>query len=275
MRVDSHHHLWNYSPLEYPWIDDRMSVLQRDFTPDDLRHETHAADIDGVVAVQARQTVEETEWLLELAEQHALIRGVVGWLPLASPDIGQVLERFRNSGRLKAVRHVVQSEPDDEFILGTDFNRGVALLPGFNLIYDILIFAEHLPAAIQFVDRHPELPCVLDHIAKPTIGDAFDQQWSVHLRELSRRPNVSCKFSGVVTEVRGESWSQATLQPYWDVVLEAFGPRRLMFGSDWPVCLLRSEYHEWVSVVEQLTGNLSEDERAAFWGGTATRVYQL
>ena len=275
MRIDSHHHFWNYSASEYAWIDAQMEVLQRDFRPEHLRLEIERAGIAGVVSVQARQTIEETDWLLGVAEQHDWIRGVVGWLPLASPELDQALERRQHCQALKGVRHVVQSEPDEEFILGADFNRGLALLPQFDLVYDILIFARQLGPAIRCVDRHPNLRFVLDHIAKPTIDAEFDDRWGIHIRELAKRDNVTCKFSGVVTEVRDPAWSLTTVKPYWDAALEAFGPQRLMFGSDWPVSLLRCSYMDWVSTVEKLAAQLSDDERTALWGGTATRVYQL
>ncbi len=276
MEVDSHHHFWKYDPDKYAWIGKDMGVLKRDFLPADLSREIEAAGIDGVVSVQARQTIEETRWLLEIAAQHDFILGVVGWVPLATSEIGDVLDSFDGSPWLKAVRHVVQDEPDDEFILRDDFNRGVALLKDFGLVYDVLIFAKHLLPTIRFVDRHQDQPFVLDHIAKPTIAAAqFHKTWAAQLRELARRENVVCKFSGVVTEVRDREWSLDLLRPYWDVALAAFGPDRLLFGSDWPVCLLRSDYGKWVSTVRALIGELSNEEQAAILGGNAARAYAL
>lgn len=277
MRIDSHHHFWNFSPSEYAWIGESKSVLRRDFGPKDLRECVEPANIGGVVSVQARQTVFETEWLLELAESHPdLIRGVVGWVPLAAADVQEEIERLSHFPLLKSVRHVVQDEPDDAFILGADFNRGVSLLESYGMVYDILIFAKHLPNTITFVDRHPHQQFVLDHIAKPTIRESeFDHQWAKNLRELAKRENVTCKFSGVATEVRDDSWSVDVIRPYWDVAIEAFGPKRLMYGSDWPVCLLRSKYSEWVAAVTLLSSQLSPAEQAEFWGGTATRAYRL
>ncbi len=275
MKIDSHHHFWEYDSESYAWIGDGMDVLKRNFLPDDLLQEVPRAGIDGVISVQATQTVDETRWLLGMAEQHEFIKGVVGWAPLASPDLGEVLASLE-SPLLKGIRHVVQAEPDDDFILGKEFNRGVALLDGVGLIYDILIFAKHLPQAIQFVDLHPEQTFVLDHIAKPTIAaDAFDAEWAERIKELGERPHVYCKFSGVVTEVRDTEWSIDLIRPYWDVALEAFGPSRLLFGSDWPVCLLRSVYGEWVSAVSDLASELSADEQADFFGRNAALVYGL
>lgn len=276
MRIDSHHHFWNYDHQQYGWINDGMKQLKRDFTPSDLQPLCDAAGIAGVVSVQARQSLAETDWLIEIAERHQLVRGVVGWVPLAEKNIEQHLEQVSRSSWLKGVRHVVQDEPDDAFILGADFNRGVKQLSRFGLIYDILIFSKHLPNAIKFVDMHPEQPFVLDHIAKPTIRlTQFDHDWEKNLRELAKRPHVACKFSGVVTEVRDDTWSADVIRPYWDVALDAFGPDRLMYGSDWPVCLLRSSYDRWVSSVAGFAGRLSASEQARFWGLNAQRTYGL
>ena len=276
MLIDSHHHLWTYSAEQYGWISDSMSVLRRDFTLDELRGVAAESGVDGFVAVQARQTVEETTDLLRDAAEEPLIRGVVGWVPLADPNVSEVLDRFTDDAAFKGVRHVVQDEPDDRFILGSDFNRGVSELAGRGLVYDILIFARQLPASIEFVDRHPELEMVLDHIAKPTIATSqFDTDWEIHFRELAKRSHVSCKFSGVLTEVRDPAWSIETIRPYWDVALEAFTPQRLMFGSDWPVCLLRTGHREWVETVRMLASELSASEQADLFANTAIKAYHL
>lgn len=253
-----------------------MEILRRDFTPADLQQVIEAAGVEGVVSVQARQSVEETQWLLDLASQHDFIRGVVGWLPLMDRGVRSDIERLSQFSDLKAVRHVVQDEPDDAFLLGSDFNRGVTLLTEFDLVYDILIYAKHLPNTLQFVDRHPEQSFVLDHIAKPTIRHGeFDQRWAANLKELARRPQVTCKFSALVTEVRDVQWSVDLLRPYWDTVVEAFGTPRLMFGSDWPVCLLRSDYARWVATVQELAAGLSPGEQHDLWSQTAIRTYRL
>jgi L-fuconolactonase len=276
MRLDSHHHFWNYLPSEYPWIDDQKKSLQRDFGPPELQAVVDPTGIDRVISVQARQTLEETRWLLEIAEQHSLVAGVVGWVPLVSEELRGLLERWTKHPKLKAVRHVVQDEPDDRFLLGDAFQRGIKTLNDFGLVYDILIFAKHLETTIEFVDRHPQQAFVLDHIAKPTIRrNAFDQAWAKHIRELAKRDQVACKFSGVATEVRENDWDINLIRPYWETVLEAFGPRRLMFGSDWPVCLLKTDYRRWVQTVEKLTASLSTDEQEWFWKSTATQWYHL
>ena len=274
MRIDSHHHFWKYDPVEYGWIGPDMRGLQRDFLLADLEKETASAGIDGVVSVQARQTVEETAWLLEVAGGSDLVKGVVGWVPLISPTVEADLERFAAHGKLKGVRHVLQGEPDD-YMLHEDFNAGIRALKASGLVYDILIFERQLPPSITLVDRHPAQTFVLDHVAKPRIKDGLFEPWNQNIRVLARRPNVYCKLSGMVTEADWSGWSDEQLRPYVDTVLEAFGPARLMFGSDWPVCLVASTYPGWRETVASLTEQLSTDERARLFGGTAMEAYSL
>ena len=275
MKIDSHHHFWKYSAEEYPWIGDAMAGLRRDFLPEHLKAEIAAAGIDGVVSVQARQTVGETEWLLSLADGNDFIRGVVGWVPLAEPGVREVIAKFAANPKFRAVRHVVQEEPDDRFILREDFNRGVAVLKDFGLVYDILIFERQLAPAIEFVDRHPQQVFVLDHIAKPRIGDHAIEPWCANISELARRANVYCKVSGMVTEADWKTWSEEQLRPYFDAVLEAFGPKRLMFGTDWPVCLAASGYSPWVELVRKFSVRLSAEEQEWLFGKTAVQAYGL
>jgi L-fuconolactonase len=275
MKIDSHHHFWTYDPVEYGWIDDAMRAIRRDFLPEHLRAEIAAAGVDGVVSVQARQSLIETQWLLYLAVHNDFIKGVVGWVELASPKAGAQLENAAANPKLKAVRHVVQAEPDDNFILRDDFNRGVRELKRFDLVYDILIFERHLPQTIRFVDSHPNQTFVLDHLAKPRIKDGLFEPWNKNIRELAERPNVYCKASGMVTEADYTRWTEAQLQRYFDVVLEAFGPERMMFGSDWPVCLVACGYARWHELVSGWISKLSADEQARILGGTAMEVYRL
>lgn len=274
-RIDAHHHLWKYSPEQYPWIAADMDVLRRDFQVDDLSLVLRESGVDGAVAVQARQTLEETEWLLGLAELHAFMRGVVGWLPLVADDVGAHLEKWSRNPNLHAIRHVLHDEPDDFYMLREDFNRGVARLRDFNLIYDILIFERHLPQTVAFVDRHPQQVFVLDHIAKPRIKDGLLSPWRENILELARRENVYCKLSGMVTEASWADWKDENLRPYFEIVLEAFGPARLMFGSDWPVALLASSYKRWVETVQHAIAGLSTNEQAQILGGTAVEAYRL
>lgn len=275
MRIDAHHHFWRYCPEEYGWIGDHMAAIRRDFLPDDLRRTIAGAGVDGVVSVQARQSLAETDWLLDLAARNDFIRGVVGWVPLADPRVGECLERYASQAKFRAVRHVVQGEPDGRFILGADFNRGVAQLRRWHLVYDILILERHLPQTIEFVDRHPEQVFVLDHIAKPRIAENRFEPWATNLRELARRPRVYCKLSGLVTEADHRQWTEAQLRPYLEIVLEAFGPDRVMFGSDWPVCLVACDYGRWHGLVRDFVAGLSPAEQARVFGGTACEAYSL
>ena len=275
MKIDAHHHFWKYSPEDYGWIGEDKAVIRRDFLPPHLRGEIDAVGIDGVVSVQARQSLEETEALLRYSDQHDFMRGVVGWAPLISPSVKEDLERFSSHPKLKGVRHVLEDEPDDHYISRGDFNRGVAELPRFDLVYEILILERHLPQTIEFVDRHPNQVFVLDHIAKPRIKDNLITPWRENISELARRPNVSSKISGMVTEADFHNWTQAQLQPYLETVLEAFGPGRLMFGSDWPVCLAACRYGRWFEIVSEFIGGLSSSEQERILGGTAAEVYGL
>jgi L-fuconolactonase len=274
-RIDSHHHLWKYSQADYPWISEDMERIRRDFLVPDLSRAIQAAKIGGVVTVQARQSLSETDWLLDLASRHDFMRGVVGWVPLADPAVGSHLEKYWHNPKLKAVRHVLQDEPDDFYMLREDFNYGVSQLEDLGLSYDILIFERHLPQTIEFVDRHPTQIFILDHIAKPKIKSQLLSPWREHMRELARRENVYCKLSGMVTEAEWDTWTENDLRPYMETVLEFFGPRRLMFGSDWPVSLLGCPYEKWVEVVERSTASFSVSERGRLFGGSAKEAYRL
>jgi L-fuconolactonase len=272
--VDAHHHLWRYNPAEYDWIGPEMGVLRRDFRLAQLEAETTAAGIGGVVSVQARQTLAETTWLLELAQDSALILGVVGWVPLISPTVAAHFERFAAQPKFRGVRHVLQGE-DDDYMLRPDFDAGIGALREFGLVYDLLINERQLPRAGQLVDRHPAQMFVLDHLAKPRVGAGAFEPWNRNLRALAERPNVFCKLSGLVTEADWSGWNEAQLEPYVHTVLAAFGPGRVMFGSDWPVCLVASTYAGWVGTVRSLTAALSADEQAEIFAGTAQRAYGL
>lgn len=274
MKIDSHHHFWSYNPKEYGWISDDMAQLRRDFLPSDLQKNIQECGIDGVVSVQARQTLEETDWLLDLAKKNDFIKGVVGWLPLANCTL-DLLEKYVAIPELKSVRHVIQDEADDNFILGKNFNNRVSLLKKYDLSYDILIFERHLPQTIQFVDRHPEQRFVLDHIAKPLIKTYKLEPWASHIRELAKRKNVWCKLSGMVTEADFKYWKPEQLQLYMETVLEAFDPERLMFGSDWPVCLAATSYKNWYELVTKFIETLSADEQARIMGVNAIEAYKL
>jgi len=274
MRIDAHHHFWHYTPDEYGWINDAMASIRRDFLPSDLAPEIAAAGIDAVISVQARQTLSETHFLLALATAHTWISGVVGWVPLTDAHAGERLADIARQPKLKGIRHVLQAEPDT-YMDRPDFNVGLSRLRALNLAYDILIYHHQLPAAIRLVDRHPEQVFVVDHIAKPAIRTGELQPFARNLNELARRPNVFCKLSGVVTEAEYAAWTYEQILPYLEAALEAFTPARLMFGSDWPVCLVATTYLDWVRTIERLTEKLSAAERQAIFCDTATRAYRL
>ncbi|WP_423126786.1 amidohydrolase family protein [Gaoshiqia sp. Z1-71] len=275
MIIDTHHHFWNYNPVEFGWIDDDMAAIRKNFLPADLKASLDTSGVDGVVSVQARQCLDETDWLLKLASKNDFIKGVVGWLPLADENIRQVLEKYAAHPWLKAVRHVIQGEADPEFILRPDFNRGISYLKDYGLVYDILIFEHQLPNTIRFVDQHPRQQFVVDHVAKPKIKTNEIQAWRKNLNELAKRENVSCKISGMVTEADYENWTEEQLHPYFDVALEAFGPSRLMYGSDWPVCLVATKYADWLALVKKAISGLSRTEQDLIFYRNAVRTYQL
>jgi L-fuconolactonase len=275
MRIDSHHHFWQYDPVEYDWISESMPVIRRDFLPGDLVPEIRAVGIDGVVSVQARQTLDETRWLLELANEHEFIRGVVGWVALADPNVRDDLSALAAEPKLRGIRHIVQGEPDDNFILRDDFNRGVTALKDFGLTYDVLIYERHLPQAAKFVDRHPQQVFVLDHLAKPRAKENLLEPWATNIRQMAQRENVFCKLSGLTTEADWNAWTEPKLLPYLETTLEAFGPHRLMFGSDWPVCLLASTYSAWQDLVARFCSRLTVAEQARIFGETAAEAYRL
>jgi L-fuconolactonase len=275
MRIDSHQHFWRYDPARYPWIDDRMEILKRDYLPSALTPLLAASGFEGTVAVQAQQAAEETEWLLELADRSPFIRGVVGWVDLCSPAVGEELARYARRPKLVGVRHIVHDEPDDDFLLRADFRNGVARLREHALVYDLLLFPKHLPRAVSLVAELPEQPFVLDHIAKPPIRDGRLTPWQEDLRRLAAFPNVSCKLSGMVTEARWNDWRPEHLHPYLDVVLAAFGASRLMIGSDWPVCTLAGDYARTMAVVVDWSARLSAEEREGILGRNAARIYGL
>jgi L-fuconolactonase len=273
--IDAHHHLWKYSQERYPWMLAGMQSIRRDFLIAELCSLTREAGVTGTVAVQARQTIEETEWLLGLARDHELVRGVVGWVPLIDADVAKYLENLSANRTLKGIRHVLHDEPDDFYMLRDDFNHGISLLNDFDLRYDILICERHLPQTIQFVDRHPNQLFIVDHIAKPRIKDRVRSPWEAEITELARRDNVYCKLSGMVTEADWNGWTESDLRPYFDTVLAAFGPKRLMFGSDWPVIQVACSYKRWADTVRSWIAELSPAEQLSIMSGTAKMAYWL
>jgi L-fuconolactonase len=274
MKIDSHQHFWIYDAQQYPWIPGG-SQLQRNWLPADLECEQAQLGLEGSIAVQARQTVEESWWLLQLADRHSIIKGVVGWVDLRSKQIDEQLEALAKHPKFVGVRHVVQDEPDDRFLLGEDFIRGLARLPFYKLTYDLLIFPRQLPAAIELVAQFPDQPFVLDHIAKPLIREGKISPWREQIRELAQAANVWCKVSGMITEANHQHWSADDFKPYLDVVFECFGVDRLMFGSDWPVCLLSGNYEAVFALVRDYAAGLTENDREKLFGANAARFYGL
>jgi L-fuconolactonase len=274
MRIDSHHHFGRYDPAQYPWIRPEWPI-RRDYLPSDLEPLLSAGGFDGSIAVQARSSLEESRWLLELAERHAVVMGVVGWVDLRSPELEEQLTPLATHPRFVGVRHVVQDEPDDRFLVRQDFLRGMRVLEPFRLVYDLLVFPRQLPAAIELAQQCAHQVFVLDHLAKPPIREGIVCPWREHVHELARSPNVSCKVSGLVTESRWQDWERDDFRPYLDVVFEAFGPDRVLFGSDWPVCLLAASYPQVCDLVEAYTRPFKAEDRAKFFGGNAARIYRL
>jgi L-fuconolactonase len=275
MRLDAHQHFWHYSPAEHVWMTDQMAMLKRNFLPADLEPLLRSAGFGGTIAVQARQNLEETRWLLSLAEHTPFIKGIVGWVDLRAPDLNSQLEQFSAHPKLVGVRHVVHDEPDDEFMLRSEFRRGIAELHSFNLAYDLLLFPKHLPAACKLVREFPEQAFVLDHIAKPEIAVGNVSPWDEMLRELAAFPNVSCKLSGMVTEAQWGQWRAEDFHRYLDVVVNAFGLRRVMIGSDWPVCTLSGGYEATMGIVVDYLRQFSAEECDAVLGGNCARIYKI
>jgi L-fuconolactonase len=275
MRIDAHQHFWNYNPQEYGWINDNMKVLRKDFGPLDLLNELSKAGLDGSVAVQARQSLEETRWLLHLASANKFIKGVVGWVDLCGREVEGQLEEFASETAFKGVRHVLQDEPDDEFMLCPAFVEGISKLKEYNLTYDILIFPRHIKYACQLVNKFPNQRFVIDHLAKPFIKKGSVEPWKSELRSFLKIPNVFCKLSGMVTEASWNQWRQEDFEPYMEAVIEIFGPARVMFGSDWPVCTVAAAYEETVEIVRNFISRLSVSEQVQIMGQTAMNGYSL
>jgi L-fuconolactonase len=275
MKIDSHQHFWRYNRADYGWISEEMKVLKQDYLPEELQLELASVGFDGSIAVQARQSLEETAWLLELASQNSYIKGVIGWVDLCASGVRSQLESFSKSPKLVGVRHVIHDEPDDNFMLRSDFLRGIACLRSFGLVYDILVFPRHLPNTLQLIQRFPEQTFVIDHIAKPLIRNEVMEPWKEDITRLAGYKNVYCKLSGMVTEADVNNWKPEDIRPYLDVVFSAFGPDRLLIGSDWPVCRLAGPYKEVMNVVQDYIKVYPEEEKTKILGGNAVNTYKL
>jgi L-fuconolactonase len=275
MRIDAHQHFWKYNPREYGWIDDSMAALRRHFLPTDLKPELEHSGFQGCIAVQALQCPAETSWLLELAKQNPFILGIVGWIDLRSTQVRDELNAMARDPKLVGIRHIVQDEPDDRFLLQPDFLHGIALLEEFDLAYDILIHERHLPIAAELVRRFPRQRFVLDHLGKPRIKSKAFDPWERGIREIAASPNVFCKLSGMVTEADWSRWQPEDLNPYLEVAVDCFGTDRLIAGSDWPVCLVAAEYHRAADVVKRYLDRYTPEVRDKVLGGNAQQFYKL
>ena len=275
MRIDSHQHFWIYDPNQYPWMTDELSAIRSNHLPEHLQVEFDRLGIDGSVAVQARQSLDESRWLLTMADESCLIKGVVGWVDLRSEHVEDQLAEFAEHPKFVGVRHVVQDEPDENFMLLPEFIRGISKLKSYDLSYDILVFPKQLPAAIELVKQFPDQSFVLDHIAKPLIKDKEISTWDEHIRELAQFSNLTCKVSGMITEANWTAWKTSDFTPYLDVVFEAFGEDRLMYGSDWPVCKLAGSYRQVYDLTDNYFSQFSPLAKEKFFGGVASEFYGL
>ncbi|MDO6761242.1 amidohydrolase family protein [Tamlana sp. 2_MG-2023] len=275
MVIDSHQHFWNYEPVKHGWIDDEMAVIRRDFTPEDLQKVYAENGVDGCVVVQADQTLEETNFLIDLASKNSFIKGVVGWVDFRGDDIDEVLEHYSKFDVIKGFRHVVQGEADHNFLLRDNFLKGISKLEKYDFVYDILVFPHQLGAVLEFVARFPNIKFVIDHMAKPYIKDGFYDGWAVLIREVAKHPNVHCKLSGMITEADYKTWTPEQLEPYLQLVLNAFGADRTMFGSDWPVCLVAGNYQSVKETITNFIAKLSPNEQRAIMGKNAIKFYNL
>lgn len=275
MTIDSHQHFWQYESTKHEWIDDTMSIIRRNFLPSELK-EVYAENlIDGCIAVQADQTLEETDFLLKQAKENDFIKGVVGWADLRSENIDSLLEEYHSNKHLKGWRHIVQGEPDYNFLLRSNFLRGISYLEKYNYTYDILVLPHQLGATLEFVKHFPNQKFVIDHMAKPYIKDGFYEGWAVLMKEIAKQENVFCKISGMITEANYNYWKPLQIQPYMDLVLSAFGANRVMFGSDWPVCLVAGNYGQVKSLVTDFVSRLTRDEERGIMGENAIKFYNL
>lgn len=275
MRIDAHNHFWQYDPVIHAWIDEGMRTIRRDFLPEDFQAILAESGISGTVAVQADQSMKETHFLLEMASRYDIIKGVVGWVDLQADDLEQQLEAISSNKHLVGIRHIVQAEPDPEFMLGTKVQTGLKKLSGFGMTYDLLIFPHQLHQAIQTVRNLPDQAFVLDHIAKPYIKEGKMDAWKGEMHKLALSDNVMCKLSGMVTEADWQNWKEEDFTPYLDVVVEAFGPERVMFGSDWPVCKLAADYEQVLGLLDSYFRDFSVTEREKIFGGNAIQFYGL
>ncbi|WP_295768260.1 amidohydrolase family protein [uncultured Mucilaginibacter sp.] len=274
-KIDAHQHFWKFDPVRDNWITEEMDVIRRDFLPQDLMHILMHNQMQGCVAVQASQTEKENQFLLELASTTPFIKGVVGWIDLQADDVEEQLKHYGKIDKMVGFRHVLQGEPQRDLMLKPKFKRGISLLHKYGFTYDVLIFADQLKYTAQLVAEFPKQQFVIDHIAKPDIKNKQVAEWEKEIRKVAKHPNVYCKISGMVTEANWYDWEEEDFKPYMDVVFDAFGIDRLMFGSDWPVCMVAGGYNRVVKMVRHYLEPFSDMDKAKFWGGNAIKFYNL
>lgn len=275
MIIDAHQHFWIYEAEKHAWIDDEMASIRRDFLPSDIKPLYEEHGITGCIAVQADQTLEENDFLLEQARKHDFIKGIIGWIDLRSNELKNDLDNYAQHPIIKGYRHVVQAETDPLFLLRNKFLRGISELQKRNLVYEILVFPHQLPSVLEFVKLFPDITFVIDHMAKPYIKEGFFESWALLMREIGHRENVNCKVSGLITEADYQTWTEQEMIPYLDIVLESFGTQRILYGSDWPVCLVAGEYKEVFALANNFADKLSVGEQQDFFYNNAQRIYNL
>ncbi len=275
MKIDSHQHFWKFNPVRDSWINEEMKVIQKDFLPEDLLPVLKINGFDGCVTVQSDQSVAENEFQLANAEKFDFIKGIVGWVDLQADDIEAQLEQYRQFKKLKGFRHVLQGEPQRDFMLRPAFMKGISALGKFGFTYDILIFPDQLVYSKQFIEAFPSQPFVIDHLAKPYIKDKKIDEWKKDISSLAQHENVYCKVSGMVTEADWKNWKKEDFFPYIDVIVEQFGANRIMYGSDWPVCQVAASYEQMLDIVQDYFSTFSQNERNLVFGQNASKFYSL
>lgn len=275
MKIDSHQHFWLYHPDTHEWITEDMNVIRKNFLPNDISYSLKKQGIDGAVAVQASQTLAENDFLLELASAYALIKGVVGWVDFEDSNLEQQLKQYKEIPLMKGFRHIIEGESDPDFLIRDFFLKAMELLTQYGFTYDLLVKPIHFESTLSCVRQNPNLKFVLDHIAKPDLKEKKIEEWKPFIQELSRFPNVHCKISGLVTEAEWHQWEPNDFEDCMSFALDSFGVDRLMYGSDWPVCLLSSSYEDWTGLCKTFTKQWSEQDQAKFWGGNAVKFYNL
>ena len=275
LRIDSHQHFWKYDPVRYDWIDDSMSVIQKDFLPEDLAPILKANGFDGCITVQSHQSEQENEFQLTNADKHSFIKGVVGWVDLQSPNIEERLDYYQQFKKLKGFRHILQGESQRDFMLRPDFLKGISLLKKYGYTYDILILPDQLKYTAEFLSLFPDQRFVIDHIAKPDIKQKELKNWEQGIKAIAAFENVYCKVSGMVTEADWENWQLNDFNNYLEVVTNSFGTKRLMYGSDWPVCKIAADYGQVLDIVKDYFSAFSQTEQQAFFGGNAIEFYNI